>query len=211
MDCSTLGLHVHHQLPEFTQTNVHGVGDVIQPSHPLSSPSPPFNLSQHQGLFKWVSSSQQVAKYSSFSFSISPSNEHSGLISFRMDCFDLLAVQETLKSPLQYYSSKASVRFSAFFVVQLPHPCMTTGKTRALTRWTFVGKVMSLHFNMLSRLVIALLSRSKSFNFMASVVICNDFGAQNNKVFHCFHYFPIYLLWSIGTKFHDLSFLNVEL
>ena len=94
MDCSTPGLPVHHQFPELTQTNVHWVGDAIQPSHHLSSPSPPaLSLSQHQGLFKWVSSLHQVAKYWSFSFSISPSNEYSGLISFRMDWLDLLAVQ----------------------------------------------------------------------------------------------------------------------
>ena len=102
MNCSTPGLPVHHQLPEFTQTHVHWVGDSIQPSHPLSSPSPSaFNLSQNQGLFKWVSSSHQVArKYWSFSFNISPSNEYSGLISFRMDWLDLLVVQGTLKSLL---------------------------------------------------------------------------------------------------------------
>ena len=99
MNCSTPGLPVHHQLLEFTQTHVHWVGDAIQPSHPLSSPSPPaFNPSQHQGLFKWVSSSHQVAKVLSFSFNISSSNEHPGLISFRMDWLDLLAVQRTLKS-----------------------------------------------------------------------------------------------------------------
>ena len=102
------------------------------------------------------------AKYWSFSFSISPSNEHPGLISFRMDWLVLLAVKETLKSLLQHHSSKASIfQHSAFFTVQLSHPYMTTGKTRALTRWTFVGKVMSLFFNMLSRLVITFLSRSK--------------------------------------------------
>ena len=101
-------------------------------------------------------------KYWSFSFSISPSNEYSGLISFRMDWLDLLAVQETLKSLLQHHSSKASsVQHSAFFIVQLSHPYMTTGKTIALTRWTFVGKVMSLLFNMLSRFVFAFLSKSK--------------------------------------------------
>ena len=101
MNCSTPGLPVHHQLPEFTQTHIHLVGDAIQPSHPLLSPSPPApNPSQHQGLFQWVSSSHQVAKYWSFSFSINPSNEYSGLISFRMDWFDLLAVQGTLKSLL---------------------------------------------------------------------------------------------------------------
>ena len=136
--------------------------DMIQPSS-LSSPSPPvFNLSQHQGLFKWDSSSHQVAKGLDFNFSISPSNDYSGLISFRMDCLDLLAVQGTLKSLLQHHSSKASILWSsAFFIVQLSHPYMTAGKTIALTRQTFVGKVMSLLFNVLSRLVIAFLPRSK--------------------------------------------------
>ena len=115
-------------------------------------------------------------KYWSFSFSISPSNEYSGLISFRMDWLDLLAVQGTLKSCLQHHSSKASIlQRSAFFIVQLSHPHMTTGKTTALTRWTFVSKVMSLLFNMLSRLVIAFLPRSKHLNFMAAVTICSDF------------------------------------
>ena len=146
MDCSTPGLPVHHQLLEFTQTHVHWVGDAIQPSHPLLSPSPPtFNLSQHQSLFKWVSSFHQVAKVLEFHFNISPSNEHLGLISFRMDSLDLLAVQGTLKSLLQHHSSKASILWrSAFFIIQFSHPHMTTGKTIALIRWTFVNKVMSL-------------------------------------------------------------------
>ena len=163
MDCSTPGLPIHHQLPEFTQTQVHQVSDAIQPSHPLSSTSPPpLNLSQHQGIFKWVSSLHQVANYWSFSFNISPSNEHSRLISFRMDWFDLLAVQGALKSLLQHHSSKASILWrSAFFIVQLSHPYMTTRKTIALTRRTFVGKVMSLLFNMLSRLFITFPPRSK--------------------------------------------------
>ena len=110
-DCSTPGLPVHHQLPEFTQTHVHWVGGAIQTSHPQSSPSPPvFNLSQHEGLFQWVSSSHQVAKVLVFqSFGISPSNEYSGLISFRTDWLDLLAVQGTLKSLLQCHSLKASI------------------------------------------------------------------------------------------------------
>ena len=146
MNCSMPGLPVHHQLPEFTQTYIHRVGDVIQPSHPLSSPSPPVpNSSQHQSLFQWVNSSHEVAKYWSFSFSIIPSKEIPGLISFRMDWLYLLAVQETLKSLLQHHSSTASILWhSAFFTVQLWHSYMTTGKTIALTRWTFVGKVMSL-------------------------------------------------------------------
>ena len=135
-------------------------------------------------------------KYWSFSLNISPSNEYSGLISFRIDWLDLLAVQETLKSLLQHHSSKASIlRRSTFFIVQLSHPYTTTGKTIASTRRTFVGKVTSLLFNMLSRLVITFLPRSKCLlkNFMAAVTICSDFGAPQNKVCHCFHCFPIYL------------------
>ena len=154
---------VNHQLPEPAQTDVHRIGDAIHPSYPLSSlSSPTFNLAQHQVIFQWVSSSHQVAKYWSFSFSISPSDEYSGLISFRIDWFDLLAVEGTLKSLLQHHSSKASILWcSAFFMVQLSHPYVTTGKTIALTRWTFVGKVISLPFKMLSRLVMAFLLRSK--------------------------------------------------
>ena len=131
VDYSTPGFPVHHQLRELTQTHAHWVGDATQPSHPLSSPSPPaFNLSQHQGLFQGVSSSYQVAKVWSFSFSICPSNEYSGLISFRSDWFDLLAAQGTLKSFLQHHSSKASIlQCSAFFIVQLSHPYMPIGKT----------------------------------------------------------------------------------
>ena len=151
-------------------------------------------------------------KYWSFSFSISPSNEYSGLISFSMDWLDLLTVQWTVKSPLQHHSSKASIlRRSAFFIVQLSHPYMTTGKTIALTRWTFVSKVMSLLFNMLSRLVRAFLPRSKhlliSWLQSPSAVILEP---PKIKVYHCFHYFSIYLPWSDGTGWHDLSFLNVE-
>ena len=163
MDCSTPGLPVHHQLSEVTQTHVYRVGDATQPSHRLLSPSPPaFNLSQHQGFFQWVSSSHQVEKHWSFSFSISPPSEYSGLISFRMDWMDLLAVQGTLKSFLQHHSSKASILwYLAFFIVQLSHLHMITGKNIALTRRTFVGKVTSLLFSMLSRLVIAFLPRNK--------------------------------------------------
>ena len=163
MDCRTPSFSVHHQLPELAQTHVHQVGVIIQPCHPLPSPSPPaFNLAQYQGLFKWVSSSHQVAKVLEFQLQHSPSNEYSGLISFRMDWLDLLVVQGTLKSLLQHHSLKASIpRCSAFFTVQLSHPYMTTGKTIALTRQTFVGKAMSLLFNMLSRLVMTFLPRSK--------------------------------------------------
>ena len=154
MDCSMPGLPVHHQLLEIAQTHVHRVGDAIQPSHPLSSPSlPTFFLSitvfSNESVFciRWP-------KHWSFSFSISPSNEYSGLISFRINWLDFLAVQGTLKSLLQYHTSEASILWCwAFFIVQFSHPYMTNGKTIALARWTFVGKVMSLLFNMLSRLV----------------------------------------------------------
>ena len=163
MNRSMPGLPVHHQLPESIQTHAHRVGDAIQPSHPLPSPSPPApNPSQHQGLSNESTLRMSWPKYWSFSFSISSSNEYAGLICFRMDWLDLLAVQGTHKSLLQHHSSKVSIlRCSAFFTVQLSHPYMTTGKTIALTRWNFVGKLMCLLFNMLSRLVITLLPRSK--------------------------------------------------
>ena len=144
MNHSTPGLPVHHQLPQFTQTHIHRVSDAIQPSHPLSSllllPRVPPSIrvfSNESTLhMRWP-------KYWSFSFNIIPSKEIPGLISFRMDWLDLLAVQRTLKSLLQHHSSKASIlRHSAFFTVHLSHPYMTTGKTIALTRRTFVGKVM---------------------------------------------------------------------
>ena len=151
------------KLLELAQTHVHWVGDAMQPSHPLLSPSPlAFNLSQHQGLSNESVLCIRWSKYWSFSFSISPSNEYSRLISSRIARLDLFTVQGTLKSLLQHHSSKAStLQHSALFIVQLSHPYMTTGKTIALTRQTFVGKVMSLLFNMLSRLIIAFLLRSK--------------------------------------------------
>ena len=163
MDCSTPVFSVHHQLPQPTQTHVHRISDAIQLlilCRPLLFPPSIFPsikvFSNELVLYiRWP-------KYWSFSFSISPSKKYSGLISFRMDWLDLLAVQGTLKSPLQYHSSKASIlQCLAFFIIQLSHPCMTTRKTIALTRRTFVDKVMSLLFNMLSRLVIAFLPRSK--------------------------------------------------
>ena len=134
MDCSTPDFSVHHQLPKPTKTHVHHVSDAIQPSHPLSSPSPPaFNLSQNHFSNESVLHIRWP-KYRIFRFSISPSNVYSGLISFRIDWFDLLAIQRTLRSLFQYHSSKASIlQCSAFFVVQLSHPYMTTGKTIALT------------------------------------------------------------------------------
>ena len=158
MDCSTPGLPVHHQLPELAQSHVH---QLVMPSshlifcHPLLLPLifPSIRVFSNESVLhiRWP-------KYWSFSFNISPSNEPS----FRMDWLDLLAVQGTLKSLLQHHSSKASILWhSAFFMVQLSHPYMTTGKTIALTRWTYVGKVMSLLFNMLSMLVITFLPRRK--------------------------------------------------
>ena len=163
MNCSMPGLPVHHQLPEFTQTDVRRVGDAIQHlilGRPLLllPPIPPnIRVFSNQSTLhmRWP-------KYWSFSFSVTPSKEIPGLISFRMDWLDLFAVQGTLKSVLQHHSSKASIlRRSAFFTVQLSHPYVTTGKTIALTRGTLVGKVMSLLLNMLSRLVITFLPRSK--------------------------------------------------
>ena len=163
MNYSTPGLPVHHQLQGFSQTNVHRVVDAIQPSHPLSSTSLPApNPSQHEDLSNESTLGMRWPKYWSFSFSISPSKEHPGLISFRMDWLDLLVVQGTLKSSLLYHSSKTSIlQHSAFFKVQISHPYMTTGEIIALTRLTFVSKVMCLLFNMLPRMVIAFLPRSK--------------------------------------------------
>ena len=137
MSCSTPGLPVHHQLPEFTQTHVHQVGDAIQPSHPLSSPSPPAPNPPSIRVFSNESTLRmRWPKYWSFGLSISPSNEHPGLVCFRMDWLDLLAVQGTLKSLLQHHSSKASILWcSAFFIVQLSHPYMTTEN-----QWTIKKK-----------------------------------------------------------------------
>ena len=143
MNCIAPGFPVHHHLLELAQTHVHWVSDAIQPSHPLLSPSlPALNLPQHQSLFQWVSSSHQVANYWSLSFSISPSKEYSGLISFRIEWFDLFAVQGAFRSLLQHHISKAFILpRSAFFMVQLSHPYMITGKIIALTRWAFVSNV----------------------------------------------------------------------
>ena len=150
-------------------------------------------------------------KYCSMSFSISPSSEYSRLISFRIDWFEFLAVQGTLKSLLQHHTSKASILWcSAFFIVQLLHPYLTTGKTKALNRQTFVGKVMSLLFKMLLRLVIAFLPRSKCLWFHGCSHHLQWFWSLKNKVSHYLYCFAIYLLWSDGAKCHDLSFLNVE-
>ena len=212
MDCSMPGLPVHCQLPEFTQTHVHWVDDAI---HHLILCRPLLLLPSNFASIR-VFSNESIphirwSKYWSFSFSISPSNDYSGLSSFRMDWLELLDVQGTLKSLLQHHSSKASVLWcSAFFIVQLSHPYMATGKTIAMTRWTSVGKVMSLLFNMLSKLVITFLPRSKrlwiSWLHSPSAVILKP----KKIACHCFHCFLIYLSWNDGTRCHDLSFLNGE-
>ena len=210
MNCSTPGLLVHHQLPELSQTHIHWVGDAIQPSHPLLSSSPLPSIFPSIRVF----SNESVLhirwpKYWSFSFSISTSSEYSGLISFRMDWLDLLAVQGTLKGLLQHHSSKASILWhSAFFIVQLSHPYMTTGKTIALTRWMFVGKVISLLFNKLSRLIITFLPKSKYFLISwlqsPSAVILEPPKIKSVTVSTVSPFMP----WSDGTRCHDLSFLN---
>ena len=205
MNRSTPGLPVHHQLPEFTQTHVvHRVSDAIQPSHPLLSPSPlALSLAQHQGLFQWVGSSHHVAKYWSFSFS--PSNEYTVLISFRIDWLDLLAVQGTLKSLLQHHRSKASILWcSAFFMVQL-----------SLTIRTFVSKVMSLLFNTLSRFIIAFLPRSKHLSWLQS---CQQWFWTQEKKLSLLPLFPLlfamkwwswmpwsslFICWILSQLFHS--------
>ena len=162
MNCSTPGFPVLHHLPNSAQTHVHRVSDAIQPSHPLSSASPPtFSLCQQISVFS-IESALCIRWSTYWSFNFSPSSEYSGLISFRIDWFDFLAVQGTLKNLLQHHILKASVlRCSAFFIVHLSHLYMTTGKTIALTIRIFVSEVMSLFFNMLSRFVIAFLPRGK--------------------------------------------------
>ena len=200
--------------PGVTETHAHGVSDAIQDlilCLPLLflPPIPPSirDFSNESSIrMRWP-------KYLSFSFSIIPSKGIPGLISFRMDWLVFLAVQGTLKSLLQHHCSEVSIlRHSGFFTVQLSHPYLTTGKTIALTRRTFFGKGMSLLLNLLSRLVITFLSRSKCLLIWwlqsPSAVILEP---PKNKVWHCFHYLPIYFPWSSGTGGHDLRFLNVEL
>ena len=213
MNCSMPGLPVHHQLPELTQTHVHWVSDAIQPSHPLSSPSPPtFNLSQHQGLFKWVSSSHQVAKVLQFqlqhlSFQWTPRADllQNGLVESTCSPRDS---QEFSRTP--QFKSINSLMLSFLYSPTLTsiHDCW---KTIPLIIQTFIGKVMFLLFNMLSRFVIAFLPKSK--NLLTSWLQSPSAVILDPKkiVSHCFHCFPIYFLWSDGTRCHDLHFLNVEL
>ena len=212
VDCSTPCFPVHQQLPELAQTHVHWVCDAIHPSHSLSSPSPhAFNFPSIRVFPKESAHRIRWPKYQSFSFSISPSSEYSGLISFRIDWLDLLAVQGTLKSLLQHHNSSEL----SFLYGPTLTSIVTAGKTIALTIWTFVGKVMSLLFNMLSRLAIAFLPKSQCFLISwPAGTVCSDFGAQENKVclcFHCFSYLPwdqmpwsLFLeCWVLSQLFHS--------
>ena len=166
---------------------------------------------QPQGLFQWVSSLYQVAKVLELQLQQQSFQWIFRTDFLRIDWFDLLAVQGTLKNLIQHHRWKASMPWcSAFFMIEFSHPYMTTGKIIALTIWTFVGTVMSLLFNMLSRFVIAFLLRSKYLFISWLQLPPNDFGAQENKIYYCFHFSPIYLLWGGGTGCHDLSFLNIE-
>ena len=187
MHCSTPGFPIHLQLLELAQTHVHRVSDATQPSHPLLYPSSAFSLSSIRGFSNESVLHIRWPKYWRFRFSISSSNEYSGLISFRIVWFDLLVVQGPLKILLQHHSSKASTLWcSAFFIIQLSHPYMTTGKTIALARRTFAGKVMSLLFTMLSKLLTAFLPRSKhlliSWLQSPSAVICISVIYHINKL-----------------------------
>ena len=209
MNRSMPGLPVHHQLPQFTQTHVHWVRDAIQPSHPLSSPSPPApNPSQHQSfpmsqLFAWGGQSTGV----SASASVLPMNTQGWSPLGWTGWIPCSPRDSQESSPTPHFKSINSLALSFLYSPTL----LTTRKTIALTRWTSVGKVMSLLFNMLSRFVIAFLPRSKCLLTpqMPAVTIHSDFGVQENKICHCFHFFPVYLPWSDGTRYHDLS-LNVE-
>ena len=206
MDYSTPCFPVHHQHQELAQAHVHRVGDVIQLSNPLSSlPPPAFDLSQHQGLFKWVSSSYQVAKVLEFQL------HHQSFQWIFMTDFPQDWWVGSPCSPRDSQESSLAPQFDSINSLALSHPYMTIGKTIALTIQTFVSKVMSLLFNMLSRLVIAFLLRSKHLLISRlqspSAVILEP---RKNKVCHCFHCFPISLSWSDGTRCHNLSFLNVE-
>ena len=213
MDCSTQGLIVLHYLPKFTQTYVHWVGDAIRPSHSLLAPSPAFNLQSYPASESFpmsrliASGGQSIGASASASvFSMSIQDWFplglTGLISL---------LSEGLLRVFQCHSSKASA-LQHFFMLQLSHLYTTTGKTIALTVWTFVDKVMSLLFNILSRFVIAFLPRNMqaSFNLMAVVTICSDFGAQENKLCHCFPLFPHLFAINWWYWSHSFCFLNVE-
>ena len=211
LDCNTLGFPILHYLSEFIQTHVHWVSDVIQPSHlfcplvflPLNFPSIRVFSNELALRIRWPNY---------WRFSISSSNEYSGLMSFRIDWFDLLAARGTLESLLQHHSSKASIlQCSAFFMVQLSHPYMTIGKTLSLTIWTFVSKVMTLLFNTLSGFVTVLLPRSKRL-FISRLQSLSTVILEPKKIKSATVsiFFPNCLLWNDGTRCPDFSLLNVE-
>ena len=210
MDCSTPGFPVPHHLLAFAQVHVHCIGVAVQPSHSLM-PSSPYviNLSQHQKLFQWVICAHQMTKIPELQLQHQPIQWI-----FRLDFpenslkIDLLAAQRTFRSLLQHHSSKASILWcSAFFMVQLSQPWVTNGKTKALTIWTCVGRVMSLLSNTLSRFVITFLSRSKRLliSWLQSPK-SSDFGAQEEEFCYYLYLFPFYLPCSNGARCHDLSF-----
>ena len=214
MDCSTPGFPVYHQLLELAQTHVHQVSDAIQPSHPLSSPSPASNLSQHQGLFQWVSSSHQMTKV------LENQLQHQSFQWIFRTSFlwDLLlwspcSPRDSQESSPTKQFKASSLQHSAFFIVQLSHPYMTTRKTVALTRWTFIGNVISLIFNMLSRLVIAFLPRSKCLFISRlqspSAVILEPPRIKSVIVPTVS---PLFAMkwWDWMPGCHDVNFLNVE-
>ena len=189
MNYSTPGLPVPHHLPEFARVHVHCIGDALQPSQPLTSSSPSaLDLSQHQGLFQWVVFSHQMIKI--MEFQLQQQSFQWIFISLKIDWFDLLAVQGTFRSLLQQHSSKAStLQCSAFFTVQLSQPYMTTGKTRALTIWTFADRIISLLFNTLC-LSLLYCQEAISSDFTAAVTIHSDFRAQEEEICHDFHLSP---------------------
>ena len=211
MDCSTPGFPVHQQLLELAQTQVHWVGDAIQPSHPLSSPSSLPQSFAESGSFPmsllFTSGGQSLV--ASALASVLPINIQGW---FPLGLTGLISLlSRGLSRVFQHHSSKASILWcSVFFMVQLSHLYLTTRKIIALTRWTFERKEVPLPFNTLCRFVIAFLPRSKSLNFVAAVTVLSDFGDQKTKTSYCFHFFLFYLLWSDGTGCLGLGFLNVE-
>jgi len=211
MDCSTPGSPVLHYLLKFAQIHVHWVGDAIQPSHPLSSPSPLPQSFAESGSFPvsllFTSGGQSLVP--SALASVLPMNIQGW---FPLGLTGLISLlSKVLSRVFQHHSSKASILWcSVFFMVHLSHLYLTTGKIIALTRWTFECKDMPLPFNTLCRFVIAFLPRSKRLNLVAAVTVCSDFGVQENETCPCSHFSPIYLPLSDETELYDLSFLNVE-
>ena len=211
MDCSTPGLPVLFCLPEFAQTHVHWVSEAVQPSHPLSSPSPLASIFSNMRVFSnKLALHIRQPKYWRFSFNISLSKGYSGLILFRIDWFDRLAVQGTLKNLLQHHSSKASILQCCFLYETTLTSIHDYWKKHSFDYMDFFIKVISLLFNMISRFVIAFLPRSKQL-FISWLQLLSTMILETKKIkFHYLHCFPIYLPWNDGTRCHDLIFLNIE-